>query len=104
FERLWVQPAAGDAGGALGAALAVWHSRAKESRPARDSVDDMQGALLGPDFTDAEIEATLRANQAVYEQLDEQSLIARTVELLQQEKVVGWVHGRGEFGPRALGN
>jgi carbamoyltransferase len=104
FERLWVQPAAGDAGGALGAALAVWHARAEASRPSRDGTDDMRGALLGPEFSDAEIEETLRAYEAVYERLDDAPLIARTVELLTQEKVVGWVHGRGEFGPRALGN
>jgi carbamoyltransferase len=104
FERLWVQPAAGDAGGALGAALAVWHARAAASRPSRDGTDDMRGALLGPEFSDAEIEETLRAYKAVYERLDDAPLIARTVELLTQEKVVGWVHGRGEFGPRALGN
>lgn len=104
FDRLWIQPAAGDAGGALGAALAVWHSRAEASRPERDGTDDMRGALLGPEFSEAEIESTLRAYQAVYERLDEQTLLARTVELLQHEKVVGWMHGRGEFGPRALGN
>ena len=104
FDRLWIQPAAGDAGGALGAALAVWYSRAEASRPYRDGTDDMRGALLGPEFSEAEIESTLRTYQAVYQRLDEQTLLERTVDLLQQEKVVGWMHGRGEFGPRALGN
>jgi carbamoyltransferase len=104
FDRLWIQPAAGDAGGALGAALAVWHSRAEGSRPEKDGADDMRGALLGPEFSEGEIELTLRSYQAVYERLDESTLLARTVDLLQQEKVVGWVQGRGEFGPRALGN
>lgn len=104
FDRLWIQPAAGDAGGALGAALAVWYSRPEASRPDRDGTDDMRGALLGPEFSDAEIESTLRTYQAIYERLDEETLLERTVELLQQEKVVGWMHGRGEFGPRALGN
>jgi carbamoyltransferase len=104
FEQLWIQPAAGDAGGALGAALAVWHARAGASRPSRDGTDDMRGALLGPEFSDAEIEAVLRTYEAVYERLDDAPLITRAVELLTQEKVVGWVQGRGEFGPRALGN
>jgi carbamoyltransferase len=104
FDRLWIQPAAGDAGGALGAAFAVWYSRPEASRPDKDGTDDMRGALLGPEFSDAEIESTLRTYQAIYERLDEETLLERTVELLQQEKVVGWMHGRGEFGPRALGN
>jgi carbamoyltransferase len=64
----------------------------------------MSGALLGPEFSDAEIEAVLRAHGAVYQRLEEHALLARTVELLRQEKVVGWVQGRMEFGPRALGN
>jgi carbamoyltransferase len=106
FDRIWIQPAAGDAGGALGAALAVWHAtdpgkgRTREAR----ATDDMQGALLGPAFSDVEIEALLQAQHAVYERLDDQQLIRRTVDLLCQEKVVGWVQGRMEFGPRALGN
>jgi carbamoyltransferase len=105
FERLWIQPAAGDAGGAVGAALAVWHSRATGIAPSKaNRVDDMRGALLGPEYSEAEIEAALRAHRAVYEKLDDDALLARTVELLQQEKVVGWMQGRGEFGPRALGN
>jgi carbamoyltransferase len=105
FDRLWIQPAAGDAGGALGAALAVWHSRATGTgRSKANRVDDMRGALLGPEYSEAEIEAALRAHQAVYERLDNDALLVRTVELLQQEKVVGWMQGRGEFGPRALGN
>ncbi len=109
FDRIWIQPAAGDAGGALGAALAVWHHRLRvrsgdEERASPKCRDKMQGALLGPEFTDEEIEATLRSHQAVYERLDDEALLTRTVELLQQEKVIGWVQGRMEFGPRALGN
>jgi carbamoyltransferase len=106
FERIWIQPAAGDAGGALGAALAVAadvRRRSGQRRVAR-SGDSMSGALLGPEFSDAEIEAVLRAHGAVYQRLEEHALLARTVELLRQEKVVGWVQGRMEFGPRALGN
>src|SRR6266446_9767258 len=64
----------------------------------------MRGALLGPEFSEAEIETVLRAHDAVYQRLDDEALLARTVGLLQQEKVIGWVQGRMEFGPRALGN
>lgn len=106
FERLWIQPAAGDAGGALGAALAVAADTRQRMGHRRvvESSDAMSGALLGPEFSDAEIESVLQAHGAVYQRLDDDALLARTVELLQQEKVVGWVQGRMEFGPRALGN
>jgi len=107
FDRIWIQPAAGDAGGALGAALAVWHARpgkANHRRKALPGDDNMRGALLGPTFSHDEIEAALRAHGASFERLDEDHLIRRTVELLCAEKVVGWVQGRMEFGPRALGN
>ena len=103
FDRIWIQPAAGDAGGALGAALAVWHAQATGVRKVEET-DSMRGALLGPEFTDAEIEETLQHHQAVYQKLDEPELIERAVELLRNEKVVGWMQGRSEFGPRALGN
>ncbi len=107
FDRLWIQPAAGDAGGALGAALAVWHASAgTKDRRARRPVpgDSMRGALLGPCFSDAEIETVLASHAAVYERLEEAPLLQRTAALLAQEKIVGWVQGRMEFGPRALGN
>ncbi|MEJ5238617.1 MAG: carbamoyltransferase [Limisphaera sp.] len=111
FERLWVQPAASDAGGALGAALEAWHQAqgprwyealqdAEEDRLERDA---MEGALLGPEFSDEEIEAVLREHGAVYRRLDRDALLDATVEHLLQEKVVGWFQGRMEFGPRALG-
>jgi carbamoyltransferase len=93
FDDLWIQPAAGDAGGALGAALAVTKARS-----------NMQGALLGPEFSEAEIESTLRSHSAAFERLDDKELFQRTAELIAAEKVVGWVQGRMEFGPRALGN
>ena len=104
FERMWIQPAAGDAGGALGAALAAWHLH--PDAPARKAgpADAMQSSLLGPGFSDAEIEATLRAHGAVFQKLDRQNLLDFTADLLQAEKVVGWFQGRMEFGPRALGN
>jgi carbamoyltransferase len=103
FERLWIQPAAGDAGGALGVAQLVWHRHlAKPRQPcARDS---MRGAYLGPDFTPDEIEATLRAFGAVYHRLDRDELIDRTAKSLASDAVVGWFNGRMEFGPRALGS
>jgi len=105
FKELWVQPAAGDAGGALGAALAFWHSQpGAGARTHVGTGDAMQGSLLGPQCSESEIEETLRSHQAVFERLDEPALISRAVGLLQKEKVIGWVQGRMEFGPRALGN
>ena len=105
FDRLWIQPAAGDAGGALGAALAVWHMRQDDPQP-RTVVqpDAMQGAFLGPEFSDDEIEAVLQRHNAVYRKLDPEPLLDEVVELLGDEKIVGWVQGRMEFGPRALGH
>lgn len=106
FEGLWIQPAAGDAGGALGAALAAWYQPEAGREVARVPTpgDAMQAALLGPEFSEEEARAVLDSHQAVYERLDEESLLDRTVELLQREKVIGWFQGRMEFGPRALGN
>ena len=111
FDRLWIQPAAGDAGGALGAALAAWHLDTKPETtpisrvdPPPPKADAMQSALLGPEYSDAVIEAALRRHGAVYRQFDRNTLLDFTVGLLQAEKVVGWFQGRMEFGPRALGN
>ena len=101
FDRLWIQPAAGDAGGALGAALAAWHSKEGRTPAAGDS---MRGALLGPEYSGNEIEATLKAHRAVYRRCSDGELLESTVKLLADEKVVGWFQGRMEFGPRALGN
>jgi len=105
FDQIWIQPAAGDAGGALGAALAVWHMSKDKPQP-RTVIqpDAMQGAFLGPEFTDEEIEATLRQHGAVYQRLDFDALVDRAADLLTQDKVVGWFQGRMEFGPRALGH
>jgi carbamoyltransferase len=103
FERIWIQPAAGDAGGALGAALFVWHQLLDNARRATAG-DHQQGSLLGPEFTAAEIEATLRSAGAVYRRaVDEADLCAQTAQLIADGRVVGWVQGRMEFGPRALG-
>ena len=108
FDRLWIQPAAGDAGGALGAALAVWHLDSSgpitPPAPLPPKSDSMQAALLGPAYSDDEIEAVLKSHSAVYRRLDHDTLLDFTVGLLQAEKVVGWFQGRMEFGPRALGN
>ena len=104
FDELWIQPAAGDAGGALGAALAADREQRRTSSSAPKQGDAMQGALLGPEFSDEAIETVLSQHGAIYERLNEDTLLNRVVELLQQEKIVGWVQGRMEFGPRALGN
>jgi carbamoyltransferase len=102
FRRVWIQPAAGDAGGALGAALRVWHGLMGRPRtPA--APDAMAGALLGPSFSHDEIEAFLQARGAPYHPLDAAELPARVAALLAEEKVVGWFQGKMEFGPRALG-
>ncbi len=102
FERIWIQPAAGDAGGALGAALLAWHRHFEQPRTAK-STDAMSGARLGPSYSDGEIERELIANGAVVEKLERGAIISRTAELLANEYVVGWFQGRMEFGPRALG-
>ena len=108
FERIWIQPAAGDAGGALGAALAAWHAtpdRGGAGAPRTPQLPDSMGsALLGPSYGDDEAAAALDVHGARYERLDDEALLRRTAEALASEKVVGWVQGRMEFGPRALGN
>jgi carbamoyltransferase len=104
FDKLWIQPAASDAGGALGAALAAWHSQRNETGPVRAKTDAMRGALLGPEYSDEDIEAVLRSHGAKFQRLGPSELLDATVKLLQAGKVVGWVQGRMEFGPRALGN
>ncbi|MGF1642058.1 MAG: carbamoyltransferase [Thiotrichales bacterium] len=102
FSDLWIQPAAGDAGGALGAALVGWHARHARA-PLEAGSDAMHGAYLGPRFTSAEVRRELDALGAVYDELDEAIWRPRLVEWLKDEAVVGWFQGRMEFGPRALG-
>jgi carbamoyltransferase len=104
FEDIWIQPAAGDAGGALGAALAVWHNVLGKARNADGSRDAMQGALLGPEFSRNQIAEYLDAMGAVYHEFSEAEWPAAIAKLLADEKVVGLFQGRMEFGPRALGN
>ncbi|MEM6376015.1 MAG: carbamoyltransferase [Pseudomonadota bacterium] len=103
FKEIWVQPAAGDAGGALGAALAAWHQELDHDRAPATGRDQMQGAYLGPQFHQDEIEARLTKAGAVYERVDEEDMIQRTATALADGKAVGWFNGRMEFGPRALG-
>ena len=102
FEELWIQPAAGDAGGALGCALATWHEYLDQPRSC-DTQDAMQGAYLGPAFTDAEARESLESVGAVYNTLEGSELYSSVAELLAKGNVVGWFQGRMEFGPRALG-
>ncbi len=105
FENIWIQPAAGDAGGALGAALFVWHQLLEKPRtPARRGTDSQQGSFLGPRFSGAEIRQFLEKEGVPHRRFqDEMELLDHVAQLLADEKVVGWFHGRMEFGPRALG-
>ena len=103
FENIWIQPAAGDAGGALGAALAATHMMLDVPRAVNPEKDSMRGTYLGPRFDTGEIEASLKELGASFSKLDEQGLINATARLLSEGKAVGWMSGRMEFGPRALG-
>jgi len=103
FDNIWIQPAAGDAGGALGAALSIWYLHYNSNRKTPSSGDAMKGAYLGPEFCDEEIETELKACFAVYKKLSEDDLINEVATALEKEKVVGWMQGRMEFCPRALG-
>ena len=104
FENVWIQPAAGDAGGALGAALHYWYEVLGRPRQASTGIDDMEGSFLGPTFTDEEIKTELDKVGAIYEHYnDEDEFVAVVAKQLACEKVVGWHEGRMEFGPRALG-
>ncbi len=103
FERIWIQPAAGDAGGSLGAALAAHHLFKGQPRRLDGALDGMAGAYLGPAFEQVEIEQRLRAAGAVFEVVGDDQMIAGTADALVDGKAVGWFQGRMEFGPRALG-
>lgn len=103
FKDIWIQPAAGDAGGALGAALAVWHEELGNARAPTTGKDAMKGSYLGPSFSNDQITRELTAAGAKFEILSDEDMIARTARALSEEKAVGWFQGRMEFGPRALG-
>lgn len=103
FEDMWIQPAAGDAGGALGAALFVWYQLLGNERVADDAHDTQMGTYLGPDFGDEEIKRFLDTNGYPYEHLENGVVPSRIADLIAEGKVIGWFQGRMEFGPRALG-
>ena len=103
FKEIWIQPAAGDAGGALGVAQLIWHRHLQQPRQVSPR-DSMHGAYLGPEFSDAEIEAFLTQHGIPYERVDGKDRFRRVATILADEKIVGWFNGRMEFGPRALGN
>jgi len=103
FKNVWIQPASGDAGGSLGAALAYWHLHLNEERIV-EKKDSMKGSYLGPKFSQSEIEKRLRKIGAKYELLSDNLILDKSVELINEGKVIGWFQGRMEFGPRALGS
>jgi carbamoyltransferase len=107
FENIWIQPAAGDAGGAIGVALSIWHSYLGNERRLSDRRDGygdgMKASLLGPDFKEEEIKDFLEARGIPYQRLNRETAAAEVAKVLADEKVVGWFQGRMEFGPRALG-
>ena len=106
FKKIFIQPAAGDAGGAVGSALAVWHRYLDKPRPAFNgsaSLDRQSGSYLGPAYGDADVRSVLEAKQAKATRLEDAVLLPRIASLLSQGKIVGWMSGRMEFGPRALG-
>ena len=102
FDNIWIQPASGDAGGSLGAALALWYLE-NENKRVVNSNDDMKGSYLGPEFTQEEIEKELRSLGANFTTLEYENLINKASDILSNEKAIGWFQGRMEFGPRALG-
>ena len=101
FDNIWIQPAAGDAGGSLGAALAYWHREL--DKPRNDFKDQMKGSYLGPNFNEKVVESKLKELKAVFKKLNLSKLISITAKELSNSKTVGWFQGRMEFGPRALG-
>jgi len=103
FEEIWIQPAAGDAGGALGVAQLIWHRHCGGERTVTRGRDTMGAAYLGPSYAAEEIESYLSSVGAVFERLDREELLERTAARLANEQVVGWFEGRMEYGPRALG-
>ena len=102
FDNIWIQPAAGDAGGSLGAALALWYVE-NENKRFVNPQDDMKGSYLGTEFSQEEIENELKSVGANFDTLEYETLIEKTSEFLSNEKAIGWFQGRMEFGPRALG-
>ena len=103
FENIWIQPASGDAGGALGAALAIYHLHAQRPRTIVNTPDAMQGSYLGPEFDQAETEQRLTAAGAHFETMTQDAMLDTTAQALAGGNAIGWFQGRMEFGPRSLG-
>jgi carbamoyltransferase len=103
FDDIWIQPAAGDAGGAIGAALYTWYKYLDKPRNIISGQDSQKGSYLGPAFSDEEIKAFLDEQSISYSMLDRDEIASTTAKLLAEENVIGWFQGRMEFGPRALG-
>ena len=103
FDRIWIQPAAGDAGGALGAALFAWHQILNKERKTDDVNDSQRGSYLGPEYGNNEIRAYLETQKIPFTELTDDELPGKIAELINAQKVIGWFYGRMEFGPRALG-
>ena len=104
FDDIWIQPAAGDAGGALGAALAVWYDYLNNERTADNKMDKQKGSYLGPEFSNDYILDFLQKNNLPFKKLNDNEIYEKTAKLLTEENVVGWFQGKMEFGPRALGS
>ncbi|MCX6152047.1 MAG: carbamoyltransferase [Ignavibacteriales bacterium] len=104
FDDIWIQPAAGDAGGALGAALFVWYQYLNNERIADNKTDFQLGSYLGPEYSQQEIEVFLNNNSIPFQKIEEEKIPSIVADLIAQEKVIGWFQGRMEFGPRALGS
>src|SRR5205085_10997800 len=102
FDQIWIQPAAGDAGGAVGAALATYYLASGAARP-NGGKDSMRGSYLGPSYSDENVAARLKSVGARYQLVGEESLVYEVAKALAAEQAVGWFQGRMEFGPRALG-
>ncbi len=103
FENVWIQPSAGDAGGALGAALRIWYKYLGNKRTADNMSDSQKGSFLGPEYSDTYVENYLKANNIPYSKLNREDLLKTVAGYINDEKVIGWFQGRMEFGPRALG-
>lgn len=103
FEKIWIQPAAGDAGGAIGAALRIWYKYLGNERVSDNVKDKQYGSYLGPEYSDSYIEDYLKKNAIPYQKFSKEELLRKTVGFIADNKVIGWFQGRMEFGPRALG-
>jgi len=103
FDNIWIQPAAGDAGGAIGAALLTWHQYLNNERNLLGNNDSMKGTYLGPKYENNTIESFLKTHHYLYQELTDHEIPDMVADLIGKEKVVGWFQGRMEFGPRALG-